>query len=327
MRLTFLQEMMISFARHNYALLLCGLAVLVVAGALWWQAAQAPAPKGEKILALISKQVDIGPRHPTASGHAKVQALLQKELVTVTDDVRLQTWQHTAKDGTQYKLANVIGRLYPERTRRIVLGAHYDTKRLASLDKDKAKISRPVPGANDGASGVAVSIETVRVLMQQNALRHSDLGIDVVFFDGEEGEETITDDYDDWTPLGSAYFVQQLSSMYPTNKPELGIVLDMVCEKNLQLLREPNSYKAAPSQVNRFWSLGRERYPHLFGLDAGTAMIDDHTALNKNGIPTFLVIDYEYDAYHTTEDTPDKCTPDNLEAVARTLQAYILTLK
>ena len=51
---------------------------------------------------------------------------------------------------------------------------------------------------------------------------------------------------------------------------------------------------------------------------------DDHTNLQAVGIPSLVVIDFDYEPfYNTLQDTPDKCATQSLEAVGRTLLQYL----
>ncbi len=204
-----------------------------------------------------------------------------------------------------------------------MLATHYDSKKLA--DRDKMQPDQPVPGANDSGSGVAVLIELARILANSEVV--PSVGIDIVFFDGEEGEENQGGDYTRWVPLGSTYFAEHLSEVYGNNKPVAGIVLDMVCDKDLRIFKEQSSVQNAPSQVEAFWDIGQRLDGRVFQDPVGQEIRDDHTPLNQAGIPSFLVIDIEYPYFHTTNDTLDKCSAKSMETVARTVLDYLYTIE
>ena len=275
---------------------------------------------GEEMMALISQQLRFGPRFLSATGHKKVQAFLISEMSVLASETKIQKWQHESQDGTKNELINIIGRFYPENKRKIIIGTHYDSKKFAEYDLKNREA--PVPGANDSASGVAVLLEIGRHLA--DAKNKSDMGIDLVFFDGEEGEESLHPG--GWKPLGSTYFAENLAEFYK-EKPISGVVVDMVCKKNLTLLKERSSVRNAPSEVDFFWDLGRRLYPKVFQAILGPEIQDDHTPLNNAGIPSFLIIDFNYPPFHTAEDTIDKCSADSLETVANSVISYINTLK
>jgi len=178
-----------------------------------------------------------------------------------------------------------------------------------------------MPGANDGASGVAVLLEIAQFLSQVDTPPR--MGVDIVFFDGEEGEDLSRTD---WKPIGSQYFVKELKTMYPENKPLVGIVVDMICDKDLNIFQEGDSLDQASKQVNDFWQLAGKNWPLNFNTKSKYRILDDHTALNSSGIPSFLIIDYDYPYFHTTEDTLDKCSKDSLKVVGNSILNYIYSI-
>lgn len=275
------------------------------------------------MLALIAQQLRYGPRYLSAVGHTKVQNFLLAEMKELTQEVKTQTWEHVGQDGKVYKLKNIIGQLYPTLERRIILGTHYDSKKFA--DKDSSNPEQPVPGANDSASGVAVLVELARLLTNSHIVPN--IGVDIVFFDGEEGEENQGGDYTHWQPLGSDYFAKHLSEIYGNNKPVGGIVLDMVCDRDLKILKEKSSLQNAPDQVEVFWNIAQKIDRSVFRNQVGQEIRDDHTSLNSAGVPSFLLIDFEYSYFHTTKDTLDKCGAQSMEIVARALYDYLYAIQ
>ena len=277
-----------------------------------------PTFDGEEMLATIDQQLRYGPRHLSAPGHAKMQDFLQAEMTTLADKTEVQAWN----DGS-HLLKNVVARFQPDNPNRIILGTHYDTKKQS--DQDPARSNMPVPGANDGSSGVAVLVELARLLATGKIAPAA--GIDIVFFDGEEGKEQLQGS-DGWQPLGSVYFASKLDEMYPAQKPQEAVVVDMVCDKNLQLKKEPSSLVDASAQVNRFWQIGRRLNPSAFqNAEWDKPISDDHTPLQNAGIPSFLVIDFDYPAFHTPDDTLNKCSAESLATVTETLSDYLTERK
>ncbi len=277
---------------------------------------------GEEMLALIDQQLRYGPRYLGAKGHKKIQNFLEAEMKTLTQKVKIQTWDHTSKAGKKYTLKNIIAQLYPKKEKRIILGTHYDSKKLAYNDKKYP--NQPVPGANDSASGTAVLVELTRLLA--NSQEKPNIGIDIVFFDGEEGEINQGEDYSNWKPLGSTYFAKNLDILYKNKKPESAIILDMICDKDLKIPKEASSVKDASNQVENFWKIAQKINPDVFKNEIGQTIWDDHTPLNLAGIPSFLLIDYDYPYFHTTEDTTDKCSAKSLKTVAQAIYNYLHTL-
>lgn len=277
---------------------------------------------GDELLALIDQQLRYGPRYLSASGHKSVQKFLIAEMNALARGTKIQTWQYTSLDGQKNELTNIVGQLYPTNEKRIILATHYDSKKFA--DKDTRR-QEPVPGANDSASGVAVLLELTRVLTNAHVV--PSVGVDIVFFDGEEGEENQGGDYTNWKPLGSTYFAEHLSDIYGNNKPISGLVLDMVCDKDLEILKEQSSVQHAPTQVETFWNVSKKINGNVFRDQVGSEIRDDHTPLNQAGIPSFLVIDFEYPSFHTTNDTQDKCSAESLETIASAVLNYVYAVK
>jgi len=278
---------------------------------------------GQEMLAIINQQLRYGPRYLSASGHKDIQKFLIAEMSALTKEVKIQTWEDTSSDGKKNELTNIIGRLYPENEKRIILATHYDSKRFA--DKDEQNQDQAVPGANDSASGVAVLLEVANTLANSNIL--PGVGIDIIFFDGEEGEENQGLDYTDWKPLGSTYFAEHLSDIYGNKKPISGVILDMVCDKDLEILKEEFSVQNAPAQTESFWNIARKVDSNVFNNKVDPGIEDDHIPLNKAGIPSFLIVDFKYPYFHTVNDTLDKCSAKSLEIVASSVLDYIYTVK
>jgi Zn-dependent M28 family amino/carboxypeptidase len=231
-----------------------------------------------------------------------------------------QRWTYRGDDGADHAMTNIIARLAPSNPRRVIVGTHYDS--IVRAYADTAKPDAPMPGANNSASGVAVLLETARAL---GRLPPPPVGIDMIFFDGEEGPKSLGAGDPEWRALGSPHFVEHLKDYYPNGKPEKAVVFDMVCKKDIQLMPEPSSLQHALPEVKKFWGLGIGITPSAFVTKTVSYPIsDDHTALNQAGIPSFLVIDFEYEPYfNTSEDTLDKCSTQSLEAVGRTLLRYL----
>jgi len=274
---------------------------------------------GEEMMAIISQQLRYGPRYPTASGHEKTKNFIIAEMKTLADNVLTQTWAHSESSGRSYELANIIARFYPEKTNRIIIATHYDSQKISFMDF--LNKNKPSPGANNSASGTAVLLELARLM--SNAEVEPNIGIDIVFFDGEEGEESQGGDFTNWKPLGSTYFTEHLKEIYGNEKPRAGAVLDMVCDKDLKILKEPSSVKNAPEQTQVFWEIASEINDGVFSDEESLEIRDDHTSLNQAGIPSFLVIDFDYPWWATSNDTIDKCGAESLKAVLEVLWNYI----
>jgi Zn-dependent M28 family amino/carboxypeptidase len=210
------------------------------------------------------------------------------------------------------QLVNIIARFQLDSRERIVIGAHWDSRPMADMDPDASHRNQPIPGANDGASGVAVILQLARLFSQEPP----PVGVDLVLFDGEDSGQS--GDLQSWC-LGSRYYAMNLRG----ELPRWGIVLDMIGEKNAVYSMEINSLDQTPRLVHTLWSLAENLKLYCFDPNPGTAVWDDHMMLNKYGIPSIDIIDFDYPYWHTLEDTPDKCSAESLEHVGTLLVKWI----
>jgi glutaminyl-peptide cyclotransferase len=189
-----------------------------------------------------------------------------------------------------------------------LIGAHYDTRRLADNDRDPALRTEPVLGANDGASGVAVLLELARALNKEH-LRNE---IWLAFFDAEDNGRL-----DGWEFIaGSREMASRLTAM-----PEMVVVVDMIGDRDQELYKEQNS---TPELTEKIWGIAsRLGYEQTFLPTVKWSILDDHTPFLQKGIPAVDLIDFDYPYYHTTQDTLDKVAPESLERVGRVLQALL----
>lgn len=214
---------------------------------------------------------------------------------------------------------NVIGKAAEGRGPVIILGAHYDTRKRA--DQDKQHPEQPVPGANDGASGVAVLLELARTLDASKL--HNEVWL--AFFDAEDDGELpgciVWPDHCDsnaqwpWS-VGASYVADHLDK-----NPEAVIVVDMIGDKDQNIYYEQNSDKQIQEQL---WGIAaRLGYSAQFVPQYKWSMSDDHSPFLEKGIRAVDLIDFDYPYWHTVEDTADKCSPESLERVGRVLQTWL----
>jgi glutaminyl-peptide cyclotransferase len=307
---------------HRWRFRAAGAAFFTIALATSLQADPPPIEKwsGERAMADIAAQLKFAPRSIGTPGHEDTILLIEAVLARTGVKAERQSWIHTSADGAQLRLVNIVARFNRENPRRIIIGTHYDS--LVRAYRDAEKPTAPMPGANNSASGVAVLLETARVLSELPALP---IGVDFVFFDGEEGPKALGAGDPDWRALGSPYFAEHLDAFYSGARPEKSVIFDMVCYKDLSLNPDLSSLEYAKPEVIKYWEIGRSIAPSVFRFGAVEAAIgDDHTALAAVGIPSFLVIDFKYEPwFNTTKDTIDKCSARSLEAVGRTLLKYL----
>jgi Zn-dependent M28 family amino/carboxypeptidase len=267
------------------------------------QGAEAPPEfDGDRALLLAAEQVAFGARHPGSAGHAAIGDWIGEELQRAGWDVIEQPFSYRGQS-----LRNIIGVTEVGQDPTIILGAHYDTRPIADQDPNTPML--PVPGANDGASGVAVLLELSRVLRPDPLCGH----VWLVFFDAEDSGNI---DGWDWA-VGSRYFAEQLET-----PPEAVIIVDMVGDADLQLYYELNSDRDISQAI---WTLGEQLGYPAFIPEPKYSILDDHTAFLNRGIPAVDIIDFDYPYWHTTQDTLDRISAYSFEQVGRTLVAWLDT--
>lgn len=297
-------------------ILLTGLALLAACSGSNGSAEQSqitgPPFNADSAYAYLVKQVSFGPRVPNTPGHQEQLEWMLEFLKSRADTVYAQRFTHITDEGEELHMANVIARFNPHADTRVLLLAHWDTRPTADEDPDPVKRKQPIPGANDGASGVSVLLEMANVLNNHSA----PIGVDLLFTDGEDYGPNSANMY-----LGATYFAANLPPGY---KPLYGILLDMIGDQNPVFPQEGNSIDMAPEVVQRIWrtahDLGLAAY---FPMHNGGYITDDHIPLNRAGIRTANIIDFDRTHWHRSTDSVENTSPRGLEAVGRVITALI----
>jgi glutaminyl-peptide cyclotransferase len=266
--------------------------------------------EGERAFADLRGMVERGHRYYGAPERdAALQAIVERFRDHVAE-VRRQRFEVDHPDGAgQITLENVLLRQHPGRHRRLILGSHWDTRLWAEEDPNEDRVEEPIPGANDGTSGIAVMLEIARALAARPL---EGFGVDYVLFDGEEYGQPGNDLY----CQGSRYLVAHLDEWYPGGTlPEGAIVMDMVADADLGIPRETFSLRRARWLVELVWDAARDRGEDAFIDDRQISIIDDQLPLLEAGIPAILLIDYDYPWWHTHEDTLERCSAESLRRV------------
>jgi glutaminyl-peptide cyclotransferase len=261
----------------------------------------------------LAAQVGFGPRVPGTPAHDRCRDWLVERFKAAGATPVVQSFPDTVY-GQPYTFANVRARYGPPGGTWIVIGAHWDTRPFADQDPDTSQRRTPIPGANDGASGVAVLLELARAF-------HSSpppVGVELVCFDGEDlGKASDVQGF----CRGSRTYARALTHPLPA----LAIVLDMVGDKNLDLYYEANSQQAAPNLVARLWAGAAKVGAKAFIPQPRFSMYDDHTPFLEAGIPGIDVIDFDYPQWHTTHDDLQHVSAESLGQVGRTMLEYVYT--
>jgi Zn-dependent M28 family amino/carboxypeptidase len=270
------------------------------------------------------KQVSFGPRVPNSPAHIQCGDYLISTLKRLGAQVDVQATSVTAHTGESLRIRNIIGRIHPEKNRRIYLSAHWDTRPFADRDPDHSK--ERFDGAVDGASGAGILLEIARLV----SARMPEIGVDIVLFDAEDyGNPDESSSY----CLGSQYFASHLPAYF---KPEFGILLDMAAAPGATFYREGYSMQYAPAIVSKVWAIaGKLGYRSFFVNENSSPVTDDHFFMNSiAGIPTIDIIHHDafsrtgFGSYwHTKQDNMEAVDKGTMQAVGHTLIAMIYSEK
>ncbi|MFW6078388.1 MAG: M28 family peptidase [Gemmatimonadota bacterium] len=285
-------------------------------------AGQIPEFDGAAAYSLLERQVAFGPRAPGTPGHRRQLDWMVDFLRERADTVVIQRFTHIDDDDDgegdggrdTLRMANVFARFLPGRTERVLLLAHWDTRPVAERDPEPDRREQPIPGANDGASGTAVLLHMADVLSSHSP----PIGVDLLLVDGEDQPPGAR-------LLGSTHFA---ANPPPGYRPLYGVLVDMVADRDPVFPVEGYSQDYAPSVVRRVWRTAEELgYGSLFPDRVVGPIRDDHVPLNRAGIPTIDIIDFEYGPgnryWHTHRDELAQTAPVGLEAVGTVLTTLI----
>jgi len=279
----------------------------------------------------VARQVDFGPRVPNSPAHRQAAQWLASTLQRFADTVIVQNVRVRAFDNTILNLQNIVASFSPEKRARMLICAHWDTRPFADWDPDPANHYKPIPGANDGASGVGVLLEIAR-LLSENEPR---IGVDIVLFDGEdygkhESLPRTNDDYETWA-LGSQHWAR--NPHVKNYNARFGILLDMVGAKDAKFKFERYSLDYAPSLKRKVWATAKRLgFDNFFIAKEGNYVIDDHVFVNNiANIPTINIIHQEmnnsthgfFRYWHTMKDDMEQIDPNTLGAVGQTVLTVI----
>jgi hypothetical protein len=263
----------------------------------------------------------IGPRMSGTAGMKKQQDLLVKHFEAHKAKVRKQTFK--AKQLSQRKqveMTNLIVSWHPERKRRVILCSHYDTRPIADQEPERRNWTKPFLSANDGGSGVALLMELAHHMKDLKI----QVGVDFVFFDGEE---YVFDPNKDTYFFGSEHFARDYARNRPKYRYVAAVLFDMVGGKNASFPVEQNSLFKAGALVDQLWKIADDLKCTAFKYKEGPEVLDDHLALNRAGIPAVDIIDFSYKHWHRLTDVPDNCSGESLAQVSKVVSVWLQRIK
>jgi hypothetical protein len=263
----------------------------------------------------------IGPRPSGSAAMDRQRAMLAQHFRAAGATVSGQAFQiRDRRTGRPVHLENLLVSWHPDRTDRVLLAAHYDTRPFP--DNDPVDPKGVFLGANDGGSGVAVLMELAAAM----PALPGPVGVDFVLFDGEEYVFAPRDPYF----LGSTFFARQYAADHKAGRLphayRCGVLLDMVGDRDLEIWQEQHSVDWPDTRpvVDSIWDVARRLEVRQFVPRPKHAVQDDHLPLRMiAGIPTCDIIDFDYPQWHTTADAPAACSAESLDAVGRVMLAWL----
>jgi glutaminyl-peptide cyclotransferase len=252
---------------------------------------------------------------PNTDAHAKCQQYILDEMKKSCDEAHEQKFSYNWKYGHKtLDMANLIGtQNWKDAKTRVVLMAHWDSRPMADQDPKPGNRNKPILGANDGASAVAVLLELMRVMKGRLP---KDVGVMYFMTDGEDVGPGSNDMY-----LGVKEFVR----LMPTPKPDYGILLDMIGDKDLRVPIEPNSMRLAPNLLRAFYQNAQDNgLRATFPMEQGDEIEDDHLVLNSAGVPTIDLIDFTFAPWHTVGDVVSTCSAASLKKIGIAMETWLL---
>jgi Zn-dependent M28 family amino/carboxypeptidase len=253
---------------------------------------------------LLRAQVAIGPRVAGTAGNAKTRAFIVSTLAASGIKAVEQPFQARTPHGP-VPMANIIATLPGDRPERIILASHFDTKRFEEFR---------FIGASDSASSTAAVLELARVLND----RPRPFTIELLFFDGEEA-------FGDWSlhsdsTYGSRHYVQQARTANTLSQIKALILLDMIGDKDLNIRREENSTRWLTDII---WATAHRLGHSRHFLNEVTPIEDDHLHFVHAGVPAVDIIDLDYFAWHTAQDTLDNVSAESVKIVGDVVLAAL----
>jgi len=295
--------------------------------AVYWNN-NTPQINGDSAYAFVKKQVDFGPRVPNSEAHVKCGDYFLEQFKAYGWKVEAQSFKAMRYDDVELDSRNIIASYKaPNATRTILLAAHWDARFVA--DKDSTDTKKPIDGANDGGSGVAVLLELARTISLAKV--KPTINIDIVLFDSEDQgypnfikEQT---KQDTWC-LGSQYWSKNNDTNY-----WYGILLDMVGAKGAKFYKEGYSVRTARQVVDEIWQVAAKIGTNGYFISLNSPeIVDDHVYVNKNkNVPMADIIEFDpqnpatYFAkyHHTHKDNMDIIDKETLKAVGQTVLQYV----
>jgi glutaminyl-peptide cyclotransferase len=260
--------------------------------------AVAPPPKFESGRAWehLRQLVAIGPRPSGSPALAQTRTYIREQLGAAGLTATEQAWdEQTPID--KVRMVNLVATIPGARKERIVFAGHYDTKLYRQFR---------FVGASDGGSSAAFLLELARVLKP----RKNGLTIELLFLDGEEAR--LPDWHGTDNTYGSRHYVDLAKRDGSLTTLKALVLIDMIGDRDLNMRRDTNS---TPWLTDLIWrEAARQKLDDDF-IAESTKIEDDHLPFLAAGVPAVDIIDLDYEAWHTAEDTLDAVSARSLQVV------------
>jgi len=259
---------------------------------------------GERAFQDLEYQLSLGSRTLGSDAHQQVRNWIVESNEDFGWDVEIQDQFYNGQE-----IFNIVSKRDNDGDSPwIIIGAHYDSRSNADNDPIIENRDQPVPGANDGASGVAVLLELARVIP-----KNFKGNIWLVYFDAEDNGNLPGGE---WI-VGSRAFVSSLE-----DKPDAVVVVDMIGDSDLNIFMERYSDQLLANEIWEVASL--LGYEDQFIAQPKYQIIDDHLPFVQAGIPAVDIIDFDYPYWHTAGDTIDKVSSDSLQIVGDVVLTWLV---
>jgi hypothetical protein len=276
---------------------------------------------GKRAMRYLEAICEIGPRMSGTAGMRKQQELIRKHFTDL--GMKVEDQDFTAKQVSRQNpvaMTNLVVSYHPERKRRVILCTHYDTRPIADQEPNPRKWREPFVSANDGGSGVAFLMELANHMKDLK----TEVGVDFVFFDGEE---YIFEPKRDQYFFGSKHFASSWRKTNPRPDYMAAVLFDMIGGRGARFKIEGHSWQRASSLVKQIWGVARELKSPMFVAQEGDSVLDDHVSLQGVGIRAIDIIDFSYPHWHRLTDVPENCSGASLAEVSRVLTTWLQRAK
>ena len=269
---------------------------------------------GERALVSASKLLDFGPRITGTGANVEAGEWLIEQLRLLGWDVVIQPF--TVAEGVDGRNIIAVRSHSQPGSPVILIATPYDTRLAADADPDPANRQRATPGANSGASGVAVLLELARTLDAEQTGHTICLG----FFDAEQNGGL-----PGWEPhLGSQIFERSLPVSVPRcASPRFVVGVQAAGAADQRFYQSDDGDRTLE---NALWQTATNLdYGDWFPLLSRPAIEGVQTAFVEAEIPTTAIFGADYPAANTMQDTLDKLNTDTLQRVGMTLETSLET--